>query len=194
MIEFIERGIPHKICPSFGFCDTVKKPRRPILNSYRTSTANDVCVGAVEFVRKNRNADAVANYCETLSGSTAALCLTVAHGQHAKVVSALNDGLNSMEICGKLGFPALEKTKGKKSANCPTCLGMLRFVKLASDRGLKGLEMKDEIGRHCAKFAASQRAVCEGIVAGSLDEVGRKIEEGVKDREICTGLGYCVSR
>ena len=246
--DLIRNGInATQFCQNVGLCDAtsskvVPKPSRNNFNAprhrlpikYRRPIKDDgdvctICTITINFIdqkMKNQEVqeeiiDGIFGFCDTLSLLYVPICKLIAQTYVPLIMSLITDGVETLDICNKLGFctgyevnllkaharkplylppkslpnikQALKKIPSPSNDLCETCKDIIHEIELM----LEDKKLQDEIiagvKNFCDTLTQSELIACDQIAEKYVPLVINLIEDGFETLDVCGKIGFCQS-
>ncbi|KAK8878604.1 hypothetical protein M9Y10_005384 [Tritrichomonas musculus] len=195
--------------------------RRPHIN--KNIVGNDSCtictitINYVDSKMKDKEVQeeiiaGLDGFCDTLSPLYVHVCRLIASIYVPLVMKLVDDGLETLDICNKLGFctgqeVALRKSLYQKplylpktlhkttvtSGLCESCIATIDMVeKLLQDTKLES-EIISILDQFCDTLPPDTAKACKDIAGRYVPLVIKLIETGIETLDICSKIGFCSS-
>jgi saposin len=217
------------ICGKIGLCSSnAKKLSRKLLarlgfTNSPTGFFCDVCQDIVLFIEQavlegylEREIESlVSAICQDLPAPFSAICSTCIEEYVSSTLEWIEDGINSLEICGKIGIcspashrtamklrPAIHKksTLGLKTRSsssilfCDICEAVVSLVEKLVLEGFVRNEIRSIVANLCSNLPSPDSVFCAAFIDEGIDLIITEVEAGVAAFDVCTRIGLCESR
>ncbi|OHT10482.1 hypothetical protein TRFO_20237 [Tritrichomonas foetus] len=204
---------------TFAF-STHRVPRIPLGPNGLCETCNQA-IQSVEDLLKNETkiaeiTEAIKSYCANLAPPIDEACVGYVEKYVPLVVDLIESGLETGDICKKLGFcsakpaqpkigklnfnPSLNRPKLQRrpspanSIQCSICKSAISYI----ENCLKDEKVEEEIAEAvnglCRQYPAPYDQACLDAVASYLPTIIQYLEQGLEDIDICSIFGLCSTQ
>ena len=203
--EWIKQGIEtSKVCEKLGFCDPElrKKGRLPVIPS---NSACSACQQAVAFIEETLKSTTVVeeiiDLCDGLCEKQqiiSDICKYIVKTYVPVVINWLEQGLESLDICTKIGFcaaPRHARVPMRASGNsvlCSMCEKSVAYIRVLHEQGKTPTEITAITKAVCNTFPAPLSTTCIQVIADYVQLIIHMIDEGSTDHEVCGKIGLCL--
>lgn len=153
-------------------------------------------------------------FCDTLSSLYVHVCRLIASIYVPLVMKLFDEGLESLDICNKLGFCTGQelafrkanyrkplylpkpsyKTKKITTGLCESCVATIDMVeKLLEDQKIEE-EIISILDQFCDTLPSEAAKSCRDIASKYVPLVIKLIETGIETLDICSKIGFCSTR
>ena len=223
IIELLEQGLQAlDVCVKIGLCEPATMKIKPIRipAGAKNDQACDICKKVVETVEEAMKsttveeevAALVSQVCTLLPSPYSTLCSTIVQQYVPMIMQLIEQGLEALDICVKLGL--CEQTQAKKPTRvqkilmtripiklptgmkknditCDICKGIVAAV----EESLKSTTVEEEIValvlKVCDLFPAPYGTLCQTVVQEYVPVIVQLIEQGIESLDICVRIGLC---
>lgn len=221
---------------SLAFCIQKQKPRRPQIVSKNTysnkkhtnipdnADSCEMCTEVVDYIEYLINntfvetevAALVSLLCQTLPFPVSTGCSFIVNHYIPLIMKLIEQDLESLEICNKIGFCSALQVDIKQNVRLPknlkknsrisnkyrkvydqkTCL-MCKEVIAYAEAAIQDEKIEEQvievIDQVCQSFSAPLDNLCSRIITLSVPTIMTWIEEGIEAIDICVRLLLCDS-
>lgn len=176
------------------------------IQSY-TATGCEMCLNLIDMIedllKDKKTIEEIIQYslqlCQILPDPLKATCEPFVKQYVPLIISEIEKGLETMDICTKLGFCVPEKyaraltkrAKVEEGPICDLCHTACNFIEgfLLDVRTEK--EIVEFVKKFCLLLPTSIEPTCTNLIVSYVPLIIRWIEEGMEALEICMRLGLC---
>ena len=190
------------------FSLSAQQARRPHIISdvaAKDSVGCDVCtilVSVVEEALKDQKteeeiAQIVSSYCSILGETIKPLCETLAKEYIPIIMQWLEQEMEHIEICTKLGFCSedvltyMPKSVALTAGGCEMCTKVVSTIENLLKNGYVEKEIAAAVATLCQTFPQPISGLCSIIVERYVPIIIQWIESGMEHFNICSKLGFC---
>ena len=199
IINWIEQGIEKaQICEKLGFCSTSVSAaiRQP---NGMTCTVCTTIVQAIEKAMVSTKVESeiialVEKLCAKIPAPYSTLCDSLVEQYVPKIMEWLEQGLEHLEICQKIGLCSAEEIKIRQNANsitCDLCTGLVKAIEEAMVSTTVESEIIALVEKLCNKAPAPWSTLCDSLVQQYVPTIMEWLEQGLEHLEICQKIGLC---
>ena len=187
--EWVKQGLEtSKLCEQFGFCDPElrKKGRVPVIPS---DSACSACQQAVTFIEETLKSTTVVEeiieLCDGLCEKQqiiSDICKYIVKTYVPVIINWLEQGLESLDICTKIGFCA-----SRQHARVPVRASGNSVLCNMCEKRITSLTKAV-----CNSFPAPLSTTCDQVIADYVQLIIHMIDEGSDDHAVCGKIGLCL--
>jgi len=202
IMQWLEQGIEHiDICAKLGMCE--KKARK---NDFEANAIScDMCKTLVAYVEKIMVSTKVEEEIEALVSKLCVkfpapyntLCQSLVHQYIPVIMQWLEQGLEKVDICAKLGMCEKKARKNDFEANamsCEMCKTLVAYVEQIMVSTKVEEEIEALVSKLCVKFPAPYNTLCQSLVHQYIPVIMQWLEQGLEKVDICAKLGMCEKK
>jgi len=191
------------ICKKIELCtDSVKKIRIP--KGAKNDITCDTCTQLVQYVEallqtetgKEEIIELCDQLCDKVPAPYGAICDSLVETYIDQIIEWIDQEIDSLEICVRLGICTGAKKARKASKNdmaCDVCQQLVKYV----EKLIESETTKEEIIKLCEelcdKIPAPYGAICDTLVETYIEQIIEWVEQEVESLEICQRIGLCPS-
>jgi len=194
IIQWIEQGMEHaNICAKLGFCSNEH------LNADNGISCT-ICKSVVAEIEKimvdtKVESEIIAlldKLCAKLPQPYSTVCLSLVEQYLPKIMQWLEEGIDHLEICKRIGLCPTDKVaRLSNGIGCTICKSIVAEVeKVMVDTKVES-EVIALIQELCNKLPAPASTICDALVADFVPQIMEWLEQGLDHLEICQKLGLC---
>jgi len=198
IITWINQGITNlKICNKLGFCEDVNASLRRANGI--SCTMCQTIVAQVEKIMVDTKVESeiialVEKLCDKFPSPYSTLCNSLVEQYVPVIMQWLEQGLEHLEICQKLGFctnnSVIRNVNGISCTMCQTIVAQVE--KIMVDTKVES-EIIALIEKLCEKFPSPYSTLCNSLVEQYVPVIMEWLEQGLEHIEICQKLGFCTT-
>ena len=194
-----------EICKDHSFCNFVS--RRP---SKKNGLGCDLCKALVSQIEKmlldKKTEEEIKAYlhkqCEQLVDPLRGVCNNIADLYVPIILEYLEQGLEKLHICQKIGFCQPERKvkiarRNDFEANamsCEMCKTLVAYVEQIMVSTKVEEEIEALVSKLCVKFPAPYNTLCQSLVHQYTPVIMQWLEQGLEKVDICAKLGMCEKK
>ena len=195
------------ICVKLGLCDATKATKKITFANVRMpKPSNSMCdscqkvVGIVEAALNSTLVESevvalVEAACAFLPVPVSTVCNVIASTYVPKIMQWLEQGLEAIDICTKIGFCSAQMARRPHTRRndfaCTMCQTAVNYVAELMISGSVEEEIEMLVNELCATLPAPISTICEASVAQCVPLIMKWLEEGLISLDICVKLGLC---
>ena len=202
IINLIEQGIEKaQICTKLGFCTDKTVFLKARQANGITCTICTLVVEAVERAMTSTTVESeiialVEKICDQFPAPFSTLCDSLVQQYVPQIMEWLEQGLESLDICTKIGLCTAEEVAIRRNANGITCT-LCTTVVSAIEKAMTSTTVESEIialvEKLCAKIEAPYSTLCNSLVEQYIPTIMQWLEQGLEKIEICQKIGLCAT-
>ena len=180
-----------------------KKITRKITNlkSNRNKSKYDIfkqIVDHIENLLKNQTIKSeilsnVDNFCLSYLSPYDSICKNFVDQNLQTIIKYIKQGLNSSEICTKLGIYQTPIKINEKSQNsCDMCNRLIKYIESLYKDQLIELEITALVDQVCSTFASPYDSLCKSFIEQNIHVILDLIQQEINSFDICIKL-FCPS-
>ena len=207
VMQWIEKKMEKvPICEKLGFCKELPKIEAP-----KNGMGCTVCKEVISYIEKAMVSTKVEEEIEAIVGKLCVkfpapyntLCESLVKQYIPVIMQWLEEGLEHLEICSKLGFceetkaPRIPMNLGSYTPNgmgCDLCKQVVTYIEKEMVSTKVEEEIEKVVIKICAKFPAPYNTLCESLVKQYVPIIMEWLEQGLEHSEICSKLGFCEAQ
>jgi len=200
VMSLIEQGIEKaEICKKFGYCAqhiNVMPQANPMGCTVCSTIISEVEKIMVSTKVESEVIALVKKLCVKFPAPYAALCDSLCDEYIPQIMEWLQQGLERIEICKKLGFCPKEASiarfqNGEDGMACTICTSIVAEVeKVMEDTKIES-EVADIVKKLCTKFPAPYSTLCDSLISEFIPQIMKWLEQGLEHIEICQKMKLC---
>lgn len=207
--QWVVQGIESiDICTKLGLCEAtttvvVRKANVP------NGAMCDMCNAVVSYVEEQMVSAKVEeeieklvySLCQTFPASVSGMCTTVCAEFLPLIMDWLEKGLESLDICNRIGlctnsnFIVIKKTvaplKVKESAGCTVCNSVVALVENLIQSSTVESKIEGLVKGYCETLSSPLSTLCDTVVDKFVPVIISLVEQGIESLHICVKLGLC---
>jgi saposin len=200
ILQLIEQGIEKiEICKKFGYCAAANA-----IVDQSNAMGCTMCTTIVEQIEKamvstkveSEIVELVKKLCGKLPAPYSTLCDSLVQQYVPVIMQWLEQGLEHIEICKKLGFCPKENVLARFQSSadgmaCTICTSIVAQIeKVMVSTKVEG-EVIELVKKLCAKFPAPYSTLCDSLVQQYVPQIMQWLEQGLEHIEVCQKIKLC---
>jgi len=200
IMQLIEQGIDkNAICKKFGYCAVQFNVAE------QNAMGCTICTTIVDKIEQvivstkveSEVIELVKKLCVKLPVPYSTLCDSLVAQYVPIIMQWLEQGLEKIEICKKLGFCPKEnevlarfqaQTDGMACTICTFAVEQIEKVMVSTKVESEVIELVKKL---CVKFPAPYSTLCDSLVAQYVPQIMQWLEQGIEKLEICQKIKLC---
>jgi len=199
IMQLIEQGVEKaEICKKLGYC-AVKFNLLPQTNAMGCTVCTTI-IDEVEKIMTSTKVESeveelVKKLCVKLPAPYSTLCDALVSQYIPQIMQWIEQGIDHLEICQKLGFCPKESIArfqtGTDGMACTICTSIVAEIEAVMENTKVESEVAELVKKLCAKFPAPYSTLCDSLVEQFVPQIMKWLEQGLEHLEICQKLKFC---
>jgi saposin len=200
MLDLLEIGLePVDLCGKISFCSGAAArqnqaaPGDPICD-FCQSLVNMVIEWLADEKTRDEIRELAVEACQELPDPYSSLCAAYVNEFVDQVIDWIEEGIEELEICQRLGLcgaPKAVKAKRGDNVPCEMCRDLVHYLRLVWWDG-RPLEVIVQTAEDmCLDFPPPAAEICKDLLDRNLPDIVEWIDDGLAVTHVCADLGYC---